>query len=180
MTLSERPEPPAALRDVATHAGEWALDPARSTVELSTRHAWGMAPVRGIFRTVAGQGTVTPDGKISGTLSVGAASLDTDHAGRDKRLHGHLFLAAEQYPNIVFVLDGITPDADHVNVAGTLTVRDRALPISFPAQVSVSAETVTLDGVAMIDRGDFGVSHNILGMAGMKNTLTLHAAFTKR
>ncbi|MEV7683726.1 YceI family protein [Streptomyces sp. NPDC088341] len=178
MTLSERRDPQALLRDVAALAGRWTLDSPRSTVKLRTWHAWGRKPVDGVFRTVAGQGTVTPDGKISGTLSVAAASIDTDHAKRDGHLLGRHFLAVEQYPDIVFELDGITPDADRVNVAGTLTVRDRTLPISFPAQISVGAGEVTLDGVVLIDRRDFGITHNILGISGMENTLTLHAVFT--
>jgi len=66
----------AMLKDSAL-AGTWTLDPARSSVELRSKSMWGLAPVKGSFREVAGTGTVSPDGQVSGTVTVAAASVDT-------------------------------------------------------------------------------------------------------
>ena len=38
---------------------------------------WGLAPVNGVFREVSGNGIVSPDGEVSGTVTVTAASIDT-------------------------------------------------------------------------------------------------------
>jgi hypothetical protein len=44
---------------------------------------WGLAPVKGVFREVSGNGTVSPDGEVSGTVTVTAASIDTKNTRRD-------------------------------------------------------------------------------------------------
>jgi len=79
---------------------------------------WGLAPVNGVFREVSGNGTVSPDGEVSGTFAA-AASVQGD---------GEIWLDAEV----------------HVN------------------------------------RGDFGLTWNQMGMASMNNLLTIHAVFTRR
>ena len=65
-------------------------------------------------------------------------------------------------------------------MAGTLQVRDSTLPLTFPAAVSVSGdEMVQLDAEIDIDRSDFGLTWNQMGMTSMKNTLTIQAVFTR-
>jgi polyisoprenoid-binding protein YceI len=65
-------------------------------------------------------------------------------------------------------------------VAGTLQVRDRTLPLTFPVAVSVSGdETVQLDAEVGIDRSDFGLTWNQMGASSMKNTITMRAVFTR-
>jgi polyisoprenoid-binding protein YceI len=177
MTLPELPNAQELLADGAI-AGDWTLDPAESMVHLRTRHAWGLAPVEGVFRTVNGEAVISPDGQIRGTLTIRAASIDTAHTRRDAHLRGSHFLAAEQYPDITFTLGRITPGAGQMTIAGFLTARDRTLPISFPARFSVHPGKVRLDAEVPINRGDFGLTYNILGMASMKNTITVHAVFT--
>ena len=66
----------ALLADAAL-AGNWTLDASRSTVRLRSKSMWGLAPVKGVFRQVSGQGTVSPAGDVSGTVTVSAASIDT-------------------------------------------------------------------------------------------------------
>ena len=39
---------------------------------------------------------------------------------------------------------------------------------------------VWLDAEVHINRADFGLTWNLMGMASMDNTLTIHAAFTQR
>jgi polyisoprenoid-binding protein YceI len=39
--------------------------------------------------------------------------------------------------------------------------------------------TVGLDATVPVDRSEFGLTWNQLGMASMKNTVTIHAAFTR-
>ena len=63
-----------ALQALLQHgvlAGDWTLDPARSSVRLKAK-VMGLIPVNGVFREVTGTGTVRPDGAVSGTLTVAA------------------------------------------------------------------------------------------------------------
>ncbi len=49
---------PAAAVQIPA-AGIYQLDPAASTVTFATRHMFGLAPVKGTFRLVSGQITLT-------------------------------------------------------------------------------------------------------------------------
>ena len=66
-------------------------------------------------------------------------------------------------------------------MSGGLTVRDQTRPVTFDATVSVISDSeVSLDAEVQIDRSDFGLTWNQMGMASMHNTITVHAVFTKR
>ena len=66
-------------------------------------------------------------------------------------------------------------------MAGTLTVRDRARPLTFAATASVHGNAeVWLDAQVRVNRADFGLTWNQMGTASMNNTLTIHAVLTKR
>ncbi len=170
----------ALLRDQKL-AGTWTLDPSRSQVRLKSRSMWGMAPVKGVFRQVTGQGTVSAAGQVSGTITVAAASIDTKVAKRDTHLRSADFFDSENHPSIVFGVNGITPAGEGVTVTGTLTVRDRTRPLSFAAQVSsFDGDEVSLDADVPVNRADFGLTWNQLGMASMNNTITIHAVFAKQ
>jgi polyisoprenoid-binding protein YceI len=80
-------EPPVrALLTAGALAGEWVLDPRESNIRLKRRSMWGLAPVSGVFREVSGNGTVSPDGEVNGTVTVTAASIDTGNTRRDTHL----------------------------------------------------------------------------------------------
>lgn len=161
-------------------AGTWILDPARSAVKLRSRSMWGLVSVKGFFGDVSGEGFVSPAGDVNGTVTIGAASIDTKMPKRDTHLRSADFFDSDVYPQIVFKVHRVTLSGEGATVAGTLQVRDRTQPITFPATVSVSGDEVVLDAEVVINRSDFGLSWNQLGMASMKNTITVRAVFTKR
>ena len=170
----------AMLKDSAL-AGTWTLDPARSSVELRSKSMWGLAPVKGSFREVAGTGTVSPDGQVSGTVTVAAASVDTKHTRRDTHLRSADFFDSANHPDIKFTADGIRPSGQGVAVTGALTVRDRTRPLSFDAAASFQGDgEIWLDAEIHVNRADFGLTWNQMGMASLNNTLTIHAVFVQR
>ena len=66
-------------------------------------------------------------------------------------------------------------------MTGDLTVRGTARPVSFAAQVSsVGDAEVSLDGEVQVNRADFGLTWNQLGMSSVHNTITVHAVFTRQ
>jgi polyisoprenoid-binding protein YceI len=141
----------------------------------------GLVPVNGVFRQVSGNGTVSPDGQVSGTLTVAAASIDTNNTRRDTHLRSNDFFDSDNHPDITFTADGIRPSGQGVAVSGALTVRGRTQPLSFDAAASVQADgEVWLDAEVHINRADFGLTWNLLGTVSMHNTLTIHAVFTRR
>src|SRR5882724_355498 len=123
MTVTTRPAQPisTALQTQlasGTLAGKWILDPDRSTARLRARHMWGLAPVNGHFRALSGDGTVSPSGEVTGRFAIATASVDTRNAQRDGHLRGTDFFLSEQYPEITFSLDALTPADQHVTVSG--------------------------------------------------------------
>jgi polyisoprenoid-binding protein YceI len=167
-----------ALLDNGEMRGTWALDPRRSMVGLKTRII-GLIPVNGAFGEVRGSGTVSPEGEVSGSVTVATASVDTKNKRRDRHLRSADFFDSDNYPDITFTVDAFRPSGGTIN--GTLTVRDSTGPLSFDAAVSIPANgEVWLDAEVHINRGDFGVTWNQLGLVPMKNILTVHTVFIKR
>jgi polyisoprenoid-binding protein YceI len=183
MTQSEQITPSAVqelLRD-GKLAGSWALDAARSEIGLKSKSMWGMVPVRGVFREVTGSGTVSAAGGVAGTITVAAGSIDTKVKKRDEHLRSADFFDVGNTPDITFAAEQVTPSGEGVTVTGTLTVRDRTRPVSFAARVSgFDGAQVTLDGEFPVNRADFGLTWNQLGMSSVHNTITVHAVFVKQ
>jgi polyisoprenoid-binding protein YceI len=169
-----------ALRD-GKAAGSWTLDPSRSEVRLKTRHTWGLRPLNGVFRQVTGSGTVSPSGDVTGTVTVAAQSIDTKNSQRDKHLRSADFFDVANHPDITFTAERVRSSGDGVAVDGQLTVRGRTLPVSLDAAVSSFDDgEVRLDGELRVNRADFGLTWNFIGIAAMDNVVIVHAVFTRQ
>lgn len=161
-------------------AGAWKLDPARSTATLKSRSMWGLVPVKGAFREIEGEATVSPTGEVTGSLALRTALLDTKIAKRDEHLRSDHFFSSDRYPAITFTVDKIEPAGQRVTVSGTLTVRDQSLLLSFPASPSQAGDgEVALDATVQVDRSGFGLTYNQMNMISTQNTITVHAVFTR-
>ena len=175
---STAPEVRAVLADGAL-AGEWVLDPRNSSIRLKSR-SMGLVPVNGVFREVSGNGTIAADGEVSGAIRVAAASIDTKNARRDAHLRSADFFDSGNHPDITFTADGIQASGPGVAVTGVLTVRGRSRPLSFDAAASIQGDGgIWLDAEVHVNRADFGLTWNRMGMVSMNNTLTIHAVFTR-
>ena len=169
-----------ALLEGGTLSGPWTLDPGRSSIRLASK-VMGLVPVNGVFREVRGQGTVAPGGEVSGTVTIAAASIDTNQTRRDTHLRSADFFDTGSHPDITFTADGIQASGLGVAVTGMLTVRGRTRPLSFDAAASVRADGgIRVDAEVHVNRADFGLTWNQMGMTSMQNTITVHAVFGKR
>jgi len=170
-----------ALLQEQTLAGEWVLDPRNSSIRLNNKSMWGLVPVNGEFREVSGHGTLFPDGEVSGTIRVAAASIDTRNVRRDRHLRSADFFDSANNPDIVFHADGIRVSGQGVAVTGVLTVRDRTRPLTFEAAATVQGNGENcLDAEVHVNQVDFGLTWNLLGTVSKANTLTIRAVFTRR
>jgi polyisoprenoid-binding protein YceI len=161
------------------YTGAWTLDPTASTVTFKTKAMWGVVPVKGSFTTVSGTATVDDGGSVTGRLEIASDSVNTKMKPRDKHLRSEDFFHAEQYPHIVFDLDAVAPSDSGVTASGRLTVRDRTVPLSFPATVSAAGADVTLDAEVTVDRSEVGLGFKGKGATKMDNVLTIHATFRR-
>lgn len=178
--MTESVQATQLLRD-GKLAGAWALDAARSEIGLQSKSMWGLLAVKGVFREVTGSGTVSAAGDVTGTITVAAGSIDTKVKKRDEHLRSAHFFDVASTPDITFAAEQVTPSGEGVTVAGTLTVRDSSRPVSFAARVSgFDGAKVELDGEIQVNRADFGMAWNQLGMVSVHNTITVHAVFTRQ
>ncbi|WP_031169076.1 YceI family protein [Streptomyces durhamensis] len=166
---------------VAVETGTWQLDPAASTVGLRHKTFWGLVTVKGAFATVAGSGEVGPDGSATGTVTLDAASLDTGHTKRDTHLRSADFLDTDNHPEITFAVRGADRlDGDQARIAGQLTVRGVSRPLSVTARLSdATADALTLETEFSVDRDQFGMGWNQLGMMRGLTAVTARLRFTR-
>ncbi|NUQ99270.1 MAG: YceI family protein [Streptomyces sp.] len=166
---------------VAVETGVWQLDAAASTVALRHKTMWGLVTVKGTFGAVGGQGEVQPDGSATGTLTLGAASLDTKNKKRDEHLRSADFFDTANHPEITFAVRSAKAGAgDTVEVSGQLTVRGISRPQTLTARLSgADAEALTLDTEFTVDRGEFGLGWNQLGMIRGLTTVAATLRFVR-
>ncbi|MFF5309137.1 YceI family protein [Streptomyces massasporeus] len=166
---------------VTVETGQWQLDATASTVGIRHRTMWGLVTVKGTFGTVGGTGEVRSDGSAVGTLTFDAASLDTRNAKRDTHLRSEHFFDADHHPEITFEAGSAElRDGDQVHVVGRLTVRGISGPLSLTARVTDrDTAGLTLDTEFTVDREQFGMGWNQLGMIRGRTTVTATLRFTR-
>ena len=166
---------------VAVETGVWQLDTTASTVAVRHRTMWGLVTVKGTFAAVGGQGEVRPDGSATGTLTLDAATLDTGNKKRDEHLRSADFFDAAHHPEITFAVRGATAGAgDTVEVTGQLTVRGVSRPQTLTARLAgADADALTLETEFAVDRAEFGLTWNQLGMIRGLTTVTAALRFVR-
>jgi polyisoprenoid-binding protein YceI len=161
-------------------AGAWTLDGAKSSVGLRTKSVWGLVKVNGTFGQVTGAAVISAAGEATGTITVAAASIDTGVKKRDDHLRSADFFDAAKYPDITFSATSVTLSGENATVAGTLTVRDQTRPVTVSGAVSANGTgEISLDAEIPVNRGQYGMSFNQLGMMSLDNVIAIHAVFTK-
>src|SRR5207253_1140097 len=85
---------------------------------------------------IEGEGTVDPDGTVTGQMVIDAASLNTGNKQRDKHLRSADFFDAEQHPRVVLaVRQAALSDDGRLTAEGTLEAAGITEPVTFTADV---------------------------------------------
>ena len=106
-------------------------------------------------------------------LTIEVASIDTRNADRDAHLRNNDFFDAPTFPQITFASTSVeSVDANNVKVTGDLTIKGVTLPVAVGFEVVGTAtdpfgnNRLGLEGTAVINRKDWGVSFNAALDAG--------------
>lgn len=114
----------------------------------------------GGFKKFAGKIDVT-DGKIVGTPEI-KIGMDSTWADND-RLTGHLkspdFFDAAKFPVSTFTVTGIEPSGAQQKVTGNLDLHGVTKSISFPADIQIAGDAVTVKAEFAINRKDFNINY---------------------
>jgi polyisoprenoid-binding protein YceI len=166
----------AATQELA--GTRWELDPAASSFRFSHKTLWGLVNVKGVFAEASGQGEINPDGVPSGSIHLGAASADTHNTKRDVHLRSADFFDAENHPTIDFTVSSAVRAGSDLQAKGTLTVKGVSAPLDVTAHLDeVSSQRVTLSVETKVDRSQFGLSWNQLGMLRGDTSVSVKAVY---
>lgn len=146
----------------------WKFDPQHSSIRFSVRHMV-IAKVHGTFTKWSGDVAFTPEdlGRSKVTVSIDAASIDTQVAERDQHLRSPDFLDVATYPQITLASKRVEKsDENRYRVVGDLTIhgvtREAVLDVEHAGQAKDPWGNVRAGFSARttIDRKDFGLKWN--------------------
>ena len=157
----------------------WTLARDRSTATFRNKTFWGAATVKGTFSDLDGAGEITQARTVAGHLHVGAASVSTGIGKRDDHLRSADYFDVGESPVISVDVHGATVTGpDTVELDATLTVKETARRLRLPATVKViDGGAVRITASTDIERKEFGVDGNMLGMVGPTARLVADAVF---
>lgn len=159
-------------------AGDWTLVPDRSTVTFRNKTLWGLSTVTGRFTEFSGAGTAGAG--VNGWVVIAATSVRTGIRMRDNHLRSADFFDVETHPSITVQVTGLEPSDDRLRLTTVLTVRGVSKPVELPVDVEVLDDgALRLSGQCEVQRDDFGVSGDLLGMVGPTTNLSGELVFTR-
>lgn len=167
----------------AASAADYEIDPAHSFVEFRIKHL-GYSWLYGRFNDISGNFSYDSEQPEASeiALEIDTASVDTNHAERDKHLRGEDFLDVERYPKATFKSTGYDPEEGILE--GTLSLHG----VEKPIVISVDKIGEGPDpwggyragfiGTTTLSRRDFGIDYDLgpasetieleLGIEGIK------------
>ena len=121
--------------------------------KVTGKHEGGFKTFAGVLEVVEGDVTKS---RVRADLDV--ASLFTDSAKLDGHLKSPDFFAADQFPQARFLSSSFQKlDGNRVDVTGALTLHGVTKTISFPADLTLTADQVDVKAEFALNRKDFGI-----------------------
>jgi polyisoprenoid-binding protein YceI len=162
-------------------AGTWTVVPAQSTVVVKAKSMWGLAPVKLRFTEFSGDGQITAPQTVSGHLDIKTASVQTGIRKRDAHMRSADFFEAEKFPDINVVVTGADAvDGNTIGLRADLTIKGVTKPLELKTKVTpVGDGGMRLTTQATINRQDFGVDGNMIGMIGDNATISGDVVFRR-
>ena len=169
-----------AFSGAAAQAADYSIDSAHSFVQFKISHV-GVSWMIGTFEQVSGSFTYDSEAGPEGqsiTVEIDTASVDTNHAERDKHLRSADFLDVDEFPTATFVSTGYEGDAEGGVMTGDLTLHGVTKPIAIAVKRVGEGKDpwggyrAGFEGSVTIARKDYGMGYN-LGPAAESMELSL-------
>jgi polyisoprenoid-binding protein YceI len=161
--------------------GVWNLVPDRSTIAFKIKSMWGLVPVKGRFTEFSGDGQLTAKGAVFGRVDIRVGSLHTGIGRRDRHLLSADFFDTERFPEISVVVTGLEPTTGRAaDLRTTFTIKGVTAPVSLPVTITELGEgPIRIAGEAKIERSQFGLDWNKLGVMADAVTVSTEAIFAR-
>ena len=161
----------AALSATAVNAADYVIDTsgAHAFVQFKIKHL-GYSWLVGRFNTFEGDFSYDAkkpeESKINVTIQT--ASIDSNHAERDKHLKGKDFLDVKNFPEATFTSTRFIPEANgEGTLEGTLTLHGVTRNISFPVKRIGEGNDpwggyrAGFEGQTTLKLADYGITYNL-------------------
>lgn len=149
------------------------IDPVQSYIGFSARHMV-ISNVRGRFTRFSGTilyNRLDP-ARSSVTLTIDAASVNTENSDRDSDLRSARFFDTERFPQIAFRSSRIEQTCEGYVCAGSLTLHGITEEIAIPFEIAGrqtdlhGRDRIGFEGQLKLDRRKFGLTYNTLLASG--------------
>lgn len=169
------------LLNDADMAGVWNLVPDRSAITFKVRNMWGLVNVKGRFTEFTGDGQLTGKGAVFGRVDIRAASLNTGIGRRDEHLRSADFFDVERFPDISVVVTAVEPTQGRAaDLRATFTIKGVTAPLPLPAIITeLDDGSIRVSGQTQVNRAQFNLGKNMLGMIGATATAAAEAVFVR-
>ena len=170
----------ASIARNARAVGRWELELDRSSIGFTVKKLWGLITVKGTFADAVGEVTVGDDGSVSGLLDIAAASVVTGQRKRDEHVRSKDFFDVEHFPRMRVQIDRVVlAGVDRGHAHGRLTILGETRPIEFDVTIALGStgEKATVTGSLAIDRFDYGMSWNKLGVVARTIAVEVELAY---
>lgn len=161
--------------------GVWNLSPDRSSISFSIRNMWGLLRVKGRFTEFSGDGQLSGAGAIFGRVDIRAAALDTGIRRRDEHLRSPDFFDVERFGEITVVVTAVHPSrGKSADLRANLTIKGNTAPLPLPVTISeLDDGAIRIVGETKVDRAQFGLGWNRLGVMAPAATVAADAIFVR-
>jgi polyisoprenoid-binding protein YceI len=153
-----------AIGGTALAADEYKIDPNHSSVNFAVTHMT-VSTVNGRFNTFDGKILFDDKdvSKSSVSVTIKAASINTDNAGRDTDLKSANFFDVEKFPEITFQSKSIEKKGNDYVAHGTLTIHGVSKEVEMPFELkgpidTGKGKTMGAHGNLTINRQDYGIT----------------------
>ncbi|MBF0444947.1 MAG: YceI family protein [Magnetococcales bacterium] len=167
-------------------ADNYRIDPTHSFIEFSILHL-GISVLKGRFNDISGDFNYDEQNPNSAKISVlvKTASIDSNHAERDKHLRGKDFLNVSKYPEATFTTTSFKGNGKTGTLTGELTIHGKTNKVIIPITYVGAGKDpwggyrMGFSGNIRIKRSDYGISYN-LGPAAQSMDLDLFVEGIKK
>lgn len=173
----------ASIARTAHAVGRWELDVERSTIGFSVKKLWGLVNVKGTFAEATGEATVDDGGAVTGVLDIAAASVSTGQRKRDEHIRTKDFFDVEHFPRMRVEIDRVElTGAERGHAHGRLTILGETRPVDFDVTIALGAtgEKAMVSADLTIDRFDYGMTWNKLGVVARTIAVDVELAYHQR
>jgi polyisoprenoid-binding protein YceI len=161
-------------------AGVWNIDPDRSAISFKIKNMWGLLTVKGRFTEFSGDGQLG-NGATFGRVDIRTVSVHTGIGRRDEHLRSADFFDVERFPEISAVVTAVHPTKGKAaELRVDFTIKGVTAPLPLPVTITeLDDGSIQISGETKVDRSQFNLGWNRLGMMGAAATAAAEAVFVR-